>query len=193
MEQLPEDLVVGLRELLVDWNEGDTAALHEIMPLVYDQLRRQAARRLATEPSDISLQATDLVHELYLRLQKRRGKHWTGEAHFLAVCTLTLHYLIVEHMRRRRRHGQKTTITTSFGHEQPAVDIDMLALDTALKKLASQNRQASLVFLLRTYELMTLSQTADALGVSVSTVQRRSTYATMWLTRELTQRSGHGG
>jgi RNA polymerase sigma factor (TIGR02999 family) len=176
-------------ELLVRWRGGDKAALDALMPLVYSELRRIASRYLQAERSDHTLQSTALVNEAYVRLTSQELPQWQNRAHFFAVAAQLMRQILVDHARRHRaskRGGNfyKLTLEDAEEQQQP-VDIDILALDDALKSLAAMDAQQSRVVELKFFGGLSNEDTADVLGVSTSTVKRDWTTARAWLYREL--------
>ncbi len=166
----------------------------ELLPLVYQQLRRLAHRRLSREPRDQILQTTALVHEAYLRLEHTGHIRWENRAHFFAAAATAMRRILVERARRRRqrKHGA--------GHRTVSLDedalvagprgIDMLALDEALKKLASHDARACRVVNLRYFAGLSVEETAGVLEVSPRSVKRAWTYARAWLRDEMTHGTG---
>jgi RNA polymerase sigma factor (TIGR02999 family) len=175
--------------LLKDWRQGDGAALERLVPLVYDELRRVARGQLRREPAGHSLQATALVHEVYLRLVNVDQMSIGGRAHFLAVAARLMRQILVDHARRKRstKRGGDVTIVSieqAAAAAEPAV-VDILALDQALDELASFDaRQRDLVEL-KFFAGLTIDEAATALGVSAATVEREWAIAKAWLRHRL--------
>jgi RNA polymerase sigma factor (TIGR02999 family) len=169
---------------------GDPRAAAELLPLVYDELRRLAAQRLAQEKPGQTLQATALVHEAYLRLVGREpGAPWNGRGHFFAAAAEAMRRILVENARRklRGRHGGGLV-----RHDVDEVDLpipepreDLVALDEALGLLAAEDRQAADLVQLRYFAGLTLPEAAEALGVAPRTADRLWAYARAWLHRRL--------
>jgi RNA polymerase sigma factor (TIGR02999 family) len=163
----------------------------ELLPLVYQELRRLAHHRLAGERRSQLLQTTALVHEAYLRLEHNGHTRWENRGHFFAAAATAMRRILVERARRRRQ------LKRGAGHhpvelEEAAVvagprSIDMLALDEALKKLAGNDAQAAQVVNLRYFAGLSIEETADALDMSPRSVKRAWTYARAWLQVEMTQ------
>jgi RNA polymerase sigma factor (TIGR02999 family) len=171
---------------------GDPSAAEQLMPLVYDELRRLAARRLALEKPGQTLQATALVHEAYARLVGvGRDRRWQGRSHFFGAAAEAMRRILVEQARRKKRlrHGGGLQKHPLEGRE-PAVSspidaIDLLALNEALQRLqAAAPRKAQLVKL-RYFAGFTLPEAAEMLGVSQSTAEADWTYAKAWLKRQM--------
>jgi len=176
-------------ELLVRWRGGDKAALDALMPLVYSELRRIASRYLQAERSDHTLQSTALVNEAYVRLTSQELPQWQNRAHFFAVAAQLMRQILVDHARRHRAskrggHFYKLALEDAEEQQQP-VDVDIIALDDALKSLAAMDSQQSRVVELKFFGGLSNEDTADVLGVSTSTVKRDWTTARAWLYREL--------
>jgi len=186
MEPVAEDVT----QLLIDWREGKKQALAQLVPLVYDELRRLAGRRLSRERSDHTLQATALVHEAYLRLVDKTHPRWQGRVHFFAVAAQQMRRILVDHARSNqaaKRGGGRAKIpiedgTVVLSHERPS---DLLALDDALARLGSADHRKAQVIELRYFGGLTLEETAEALEVSTATVVNDSRFARAWLHREV--------
>jgi RNA polymerase sigma-70 factor (ECF subfamily) len=176
-------------ELLVRWRGGDKAALDSLMPLVYSELRRIANHYLQGERSDHTLQSTALVHEAYVRMTEQALPQWQNRAHFFAVAAQLMRQILVDHARSHRaskRGGNVFKLALEDAEEQPRVlDVDLVALDDALKSLALMDSQQSQVVELKFFGGLSVEDTAEVLGVSASTVKRDWTTARAWLFREL--------
>ncbi len=176
-------------ELLVQWRGGDKAALDALMPLVYRELRRIAQHYLSNERSDHTLQSTALVHEAYVRLTEQDLPRWQNRAHFFAVAAQLMRQILVDYARSYRaskRGGNvcKLALEEAQEHSQP-VDVDIVALDDALKTLAEMDAQQSRVVELKFFGGLSIEDTAAVLGISPSTVKRDWITARAWLFREL--------
>jgi len=176
-------------ELLIRWRDGDKAALDALMPLVYSELRRIANRYLQGERSDHTLQSTALVHEAYVRMTNQQLPQWQNRAHFFAVAAQLMRQILVDHARTHRaskRGGDVYKLALEDAEEQrQPVDVDVVALDDALKTLAAMDSQQSRVVELKFFGGLSNEDTAEVLGVSTSTVKRDWTTARAWLFREL--------
>ena len=159
--------------LLLDWGQGDEAALDQLMPLVYDELRRIAGRHLRSERRGHTLQATALVNEAYLRLFDQKRAQWRNRAQFFAVAARMMRRILVDHARRRSAKRRGPTLVTLGDHELPAPQksADVVALDEALTRLAVFDSRKSRVVELRIFGGMTIEETAEVLGVSCGTVK----------------------
>ena len=183
--------------LLEAWGRGDEAALNELFPLVYGELHHLAGRYMRAQPRGHTLQATALVHEAYLRLVDRRSVRWEGRAHFLAVAARAMRSVLVDHARRRRaakrggaeRGGAEWRLTLGAAGEvagqEGEADVDVLALDAALTRLAALDPRQARVVELRYFGGLSIEEAARALGVSHATVEREWKTARLWLKREL--------
>ena len=172
---------------------GDLQAAADLLPLVYDELRRLAAARIAAETPCPTLQATALVHEAYLRLVGNDGQgsspHWEGRGHFFAAAATAMRRILVERARKRSRakHGggrQRHDLHPDLV-AAPESDEELLALDAALAKLAERDPVKARLVDLRYFAGMTGDQAAQALGISASTADRHWAYARAWLRREV--------
>jgi RNA polymerase sigma factor (TIGR02999 family) len=172
--------------------QGDPHAAGQLLPLVYDELRRLAAQKLAQEKPGQTLEATALVHEAYLRLvDVEQAQHWNSRGHFFAAAAEAMRRILVEQARRkgRRRHGgelQRRRLDENESAVAPPADaLDLLALSEALDRLeAASPRRAQLVKL-RYFAGFSLPEVAAMLGVAQSTAEADWTYAKAWLKREL--------
>jgi RNA polymerase sigma factor (TIGR02999 family) len=183
----------GITELLARARGGQTAAVDELVPLVYGELRRIAGRYMRRERPGQSLQATALVHEAYIRLLKDEDLSFENRAHFLGIAARSMRQILVEHARARdadKRGGERRRITLDeeIAAGEPA-DVDLMALDQALERLAAQNAAHARIVELRFFGGLTNEETAAALGVSPATVKRAWVVARAWLFRELTRQA----
>ena len=177
--------------LLVRWSEGDKAALEELMPLVYNELRRLANYYLQRERKDHTLQSTALVHEAFLRLIDQREVRWQNRAHFFGVASQMIRRILVDHARAHqtaKRGGGAYTLALddALGAEQKR-DLDVVALDDALNSLADLDPQQARIVELRFFTGLTIEETAEAVGVSPATVKRDWNTAKACLFRELSR------
>ena len=181
----------SLTQLLLSWNKGDKTALDEMMPLVYDELRRIARSYLRRERPDHTLQPTALVHEAYLRLVDQHAVDWKNRAQFLGVAAQMMRRILVNHANRRqagKRGG--SALTLSLDHAVNLLverDLSVVALDRALTALAAIDPQQSRIVELRFFGGLTLEEVAEVVGVSLATVKREWSTARLWLRRQLSQ------
>jgi RNA polymerase sigma factor (TIGR02999 family) len=170
--------------------QGDPLAAGQLLPLVYDELRRLAAQRLAQEKPGQTLEATALVHEAYLRLVgQREERHWNGRNHFFAAAAEAMRRILVETARRKQgpKHGgrlHRIDADLNLVATQ-APEGDLLALDEALTKLARESPARAELVKLRFFAGLTVSEAAGVLGISLATAERYWTYARTWLYAEL--------
>jgi RNA polymerase sigma factor (TIGR02999 family) len=169
--------------------QGDPKAADQLLPLVYEELRKLAAVRMAQEAAGHTLQPTALVHEAWLRLAGNQKQEWEGRAHFFAAAAEAMRRILVEKARRKRalRHGgaQQRVDLEGIDLACPPPDDQLLAVDEALDKLASLHpRQAELVKL-RYFMGMTLQEAAEVLGISRDTAKDDSAHARAWLFHEI--------
>jgi len=164
-------------------------ALDKLMPAVYDELRRQAARYLRRERAGHTLQTTALIHEAYVRLVDQRNVEWQNRAHFFGIAAQMMRRILVDHARtkkRAKRGGSDVKISladaTILVKEQ---DLDVVALDEALTRLAEIDEQQSRIVELRFFSGLTVEETAEVMGISPATVKRDWSMAKAWLHREL--------
>ncbi|GJG86941.1 DNA-directed RNA polymerase sigma-70 factor [Gemmatimonadetes bacterium T265] len=181
----------SVNELLAAWRRGDRAALDALMPAVYAELRRQAARALRDQPDGHTLQPTALVHETYVRLADQPGAGGESRAHFFAVAALVMRSVLVDHARARgraKRGGARDRVTLSAagGVATPEAAVDVLDLDEALDRLGVRDPRKARVVELRYFVGLSIEETAAVLGASPATVKREWTAARAWLRRELT-------
>lgn len=175
--------------LLVDWSNGDTRALEELTPLVYAELRRLAARFLRRERSDHTLQSTALVHEAFLRLIDQRSVQWQNRAHFFGVAAQLIRRILVDYARSRQtaKRGSdavKLSLDDALGVAEKR-DLDLVALDDALNRLAELDPQQSRIVELRFFTGLSIEETAEVLGISPATVKREWVTAKALLYRYL--------
>ena len=173
-------------------DRGEPQAAEQLLPLVYDELRRLAARRLAHERPGQTLQATALVHEAYLRLvDTKKVQHWNSRGHFFAAAAEAMRRILVESARRKkqpRRGGEHRRVGLADAHlEVSAPSDDLLALDDALERLEQADPTPAKVVKLRYFAGLTMPQVAEALGIPLRSAERHWTYARTWLYRELSR------
>jgi RNA polymerase sigma factor (TIGR02999 family) len=178
--------------LLAAIDQGDPHAASRLLPLVYDELRRLAAQRLAHEKPGQTLQPTALVHEAYLRLVgDPPGQHWDNCGHFFAAAAEAMRRILIENARRK--HSQKRggdRVRVSLADVEPATpepDLDLLALDEALTRFARTHPTKADLVQLRYFGGLTLAQAAQVLGISPATADRYWAYARAWLHQEITR------
>jgi RNA polymerase sigma factor (TIGR02999 family) len=175
--------------LLVEWSRGDTAALEQLLPLIYAELRRIASRQLRHERAGHTLQPTALVHEVYLRLVDQRQASWQNRAHFFGVAARIMRRILVDHARRHtagKRGGGLRNVSIDEAHEVQAPDgLPIVALDEAVSRLEKLDTDLARIVELRAFGGLTIEEAAHVLDVSPSTAKRSWRTATAWLKREL--------
>jgi RNA polymerase sigma factor (TIGR02999 family) len=180
--------VPDITQILSRLEAGDAHAADQLLPLVYEELRKLAAARLVREAPGQTLSATALVHEAYLRLlgsNGRPGPEWSGRGHFFAAAAEAMRRLLVEQARRKQRlrhgGGRGRVDLDSQALVSPEGDDSLIALDEALDRLAAEDPVVAEVVKLRYFAGLTIDETATALGISARTVNRHWTYARAWL------------
>jgi len=180
-----------ITQLLIAWSDGGREALDQLLPLVYDELRRIAARYLRHEPDGHTLQPTALVHEAYVRLVDQRRVRWRNRAHFYGVAAQMMRRILVDHARTRRAEkrgaGWERVPLVEDATAAASVDVDVLALDEALQRLAAFDAQQERIVELRYFGGLTIDEVAEVIGVSAATVVREWTIAKAWLRTELSE------
>ena len=178
-----------ITELLLDLSRGNKAALDQLTPLVYQELRQLANSYLRRERSDHTLQPTALIHEAYLRLIDQSMPEWQSRAHFFGVAAQLMRQILVDHARghkaaKRGGGGKKVTLDEAviFSEERAA---DLVALDDALNELAKFDERKCRVIELRFFGGLSIEETAQALSISVATVGRELRLAEAWLHRQM--------
>jgi RNA polymerase sigma factor (TIGR02999 family) len=180
----------GVTKLLVDWSNGDQAALDQLMPLVYGELRRLAANYLRRERVGHTLQPTALVNEAYLKLIDQKNAKWQNRSQFFGIAAQLMRRVLVDHARQHqavKRGGadqQRLSVTSAERLvEQPQVDL--LALNEALDELTAMDAQQGRLVELRFFGGLSIEETAEVLGVGHATVERDWKLARAWLRRKL--------
>jgi RNA polymerase sigma-70 factor (ECF subfamily) len=179
----------NLSGLLIEWRQGDRAALGKLAPLVYDELRRIAHRYVQRERNGHTLGTTALVNEAYLRLAGQKKIEWQNRAHFFAVAAQVMRHILIDHARRRHyaKHGgevQRVSLSEAevMSHERAR---ELVVMDEALSELARLDARKSRVVELRYFGGLGLEETAEVLEVSVMTVRRDWRAAKAWLFRRM--------
>jgi RNA polymerase sigma-70 factor (ECF subfamily) len=181
-------------QLLLDWADGDEAALHALTPHIYRELRGMAGAFLRREREDHTLQPTALVHEVYLKLVDVRKAGWKGKAHFYAACAQMMRRILVDAARRRSstKHGGglKRIDLDEIPHPSNHKENRLIALDDALNQLAKTDDRKARIVELRYFGGLTVEETAAVLKVSEETVTRDWRLARGWLVAEVEKQSG---
>jgi RNA polymerase sigma factor (TIGR02999 family) len=186
--------MADVTQILSQIESGDAKAASELLPLVYEELRRLAAARLAEEKPGQTLQATALVHEAYLRLvDVDQARHWNGRAHFFRAAAEGMRRILVDHARRKhslKRGGASKRVELDALEASGVLPIeDILTISDALEKLAGHDPGKAELVKLRYFAGLSIEEAADALGISRATADRHWQYAKTWLYCELTRDS----
>ena len=179
--------------LLRQWSEGDKGVLDRLLPAVYDELHRMAARYLRRERVDHTLQPTALINEAYMRLVDQNSVTWENRAHFFGIAAQVMRRILVDHARRHqadKRGGSAIKVPIDEAPELAARqrqedELDLVALDTALTRLASLDPEQSKLVELRYFAGLTIEETAKVMSISPATAKRKWTIARAWLRREI--------
>ncbi len=181
-----------ITEMLRAWSDGEREALESLLPLVYEELHRQAHRYLRREQRNNSLQTTVLINEAYLKLIEQKNVRFESRTHFFAIAANLMREILVDHARakhRLKRGGVKSDLPLEEALlvATDEKDIDLIALDEALTRLGEMDPQQARIVELKFFAALTLQETADVLGISTATVKRDWTVAKVWLHHELTR------
>jgi RNA polymerase sigma factor (TIGR02999 family) len=181
-------------QILSAIEQGDPSAASDLLPLVYEELRRLASSRMRQEKSGQTLQPTALVHEAFMRLVGGdAGRQWDGRSHFFAAAAEAMRRILIENARRKGRVKRGGELNRCDLHDDDAVVVDsdnadeLLCLDEALNKLAVEDPQLAKLVELRYFTGLTIEETARVLGVSPRTTKRNWAYARAWLQREMSE------
>jgi RNA polymerase sigma factor (TIGR02999 family) len=179
----------SVSSLLARWNAGDDKALHAVLPMVYDELRRLAHHYMRQERPGHTLQSTALVHEAYLRLAKQAAAPFKDRSHFVAICAQLMRQILVEYARARgaakRDGGYKLTLDDMVPFKTRS--LDLVTLDDALTELAKLDPQQSRIVELRFFGGLSIEETSKVLGLSPATVKRHWSSARVWLHHEISR------
>jgi RNA polymerase sigma-70 factor (ECF subfamily) len=187
MTALPNEVT----QLLIDWSNGDQAALDELIPLVHAELRRLARHYMAQENSAHTLQTSALINEAYIRLIDQQHMPWQNRAHFFGVAAQVMRHILIDHARKHcyaKRGGGARKVPLEEAmivNDQRAEEL--VALDDALKDLAALDPRKSRIIELRFFGGLSIEETAEALQISPITVTREWRSAKAWLRREMNQ------
>jgi RNA polymerase sigma factor (TIGR02999 family) len=181
--------VSDVTRILEAAQQGDPTAADQLLPLVYEELRRLAAHKMANEAAGQTLQPTALVHEAWLRLVGNQNQKWEGRAHFFGAAAEAMRRILIERVRRKRavRHGgdQQRVDLQEVELAAPGDDDQLLAVNEALDKLAAEHKEEAELVKLRYFVGMTNEEAAEVLGISVRTAKYYWTHARAWLYREI--------
>lgn len=188
-DKVSTDSSQPVSELLVRWKRGDQEALKALLPLVYDELRRLAHHHLQAERLNHTLQSTALVHEAYLRLVDQEPLRLDNRAHFFAVASHLMRQVLVDYARKHlatKRGANSLTLTLDEAIALPRKrDLNLMALDDALNRLAAMDARQSRIVEMRFFAGLSIDETSEVLKVSPATVKRDWTVARAWLYREM--------
>lgn len=186
---MDESAQLQITQMLLDWSDGDQAALERVTPLVYGELHRLAHHYMNRERAGHTLQTSALVNEAYLRLVDQRNVKWNNRAHFFAIAAQMMRRILVDYARSQRyaKRGAgavRVSLTQAeLVSNEPTAEVT--ALDEALTKLESIDPQQARVVELRFFGGLTIKETAEAMGISVDLVKREWSTARAWLYREM--------
>ena len=181
-----------ITQLLKEWSKGNQAVLDDLMPLVYDELRRQASRYLRNERQGHTLQTTALIHEAYLKLIGINQIEWQNRAHFFAIASTAMRRILVDYARERKREkrggiAENLPLTEALQISSNEKSVDLIALDEALNRLAKLDERQARVVELRYFSGLSNDETAEVLGVSNATVRNDWNLAKAWLKLQIAQ------
>jgi RNA polymerase sigma-70 factor (ECF subfamily) len=184
-----------ITRLLADWSNGDRQALEKLTPLVYDELRRLAGRYLRQERAGHTLQSTALVHEAYMKLVGQNNVRWQNRAHFFGIAAQMIRRILVDYARAKHAEKRGSGAAQLSLDEAIALpggkDLDLVALDDALKGLSKIDERQSRLVELRFFTGLTIEETAEVMQMSVATAKRDWVSAKAWLSREIRRQSAH--
>lgn len=186
---MPSSSSTQINKLLDDWGRGDQDARDALIPLIYNELRRIARRQLGHERPNHTLQSAALVNETYLRMVGQGAPQWQNRAHFFAVAAQMMRHILVDHARKRlaakRGAGAPRLLLDPEAALQEKPEVDLVALDGALNKLADLDSQQSRLIELRFFGGLSIEETAAVMGISPRSVNRAWVAARAWLWLEL--------
>jgi RNA polymerase sigma factor (TIGR02999 family) len=180
-------------QLLAKWSGGDQAALDELLPLVYGELRRLASAYLRRERSNHTLQSTALVHEAFMRLVNQQDVQWKNRAHFFAIAAQMIRRILVDyarsqHAEKRGSGAVKLALDEAMAVPQASgTDVDLLGLNDALNRLAELDERQGRIVELRFFAGLSIEETAEVMNLSPASIKREWQTARAWLFREMTR------
>jgi RNA polymerase sigma factor (TIGR02999 family) len=177
--------------LLIDWGKGDEYALEQLMPLVYDELRRMARNYMRRQPSGHTFQTTDLIHEAYLKIAGGEQRNWQSRSHFFGVAAKAMRHILVDYARAKhnqKRGGwqERVTLAENMRATNESSE-DIVALDEALNRLSVLDDRKVRVVEMKFFAGLNIAEIAEVLKVSPETIKRDWSFAQTWLLRELKQ------
>src|SRR6266481_7655116 len=189
------DSSTRINKLLADWGQGNEEAREALIPVVYNELRRQARRYLRGERIDHTLESAALVNEAYLRLVRQEAPQWQNRAHFFGVAAQLMRHILVDHARSRLAAKRGAGVPRLALDPQIALpqrrEVNLVALDDALTRLETLDPQQSRLIELRFFGGLSIEETAVVLGISPASVKREWATARAWLQREMKQKAVH--
>ncbi len=181
----------NVTQLLLKWSQGDDSARDQLMPLVYNELRKLASAYLRRDRRDQTLQPTALVNDAYIRLVAQKNVSWESRAQFFGLASTLMRNVLVDHERRNdavKRGGQSCHVSLDNAEDiSNRPDLNLLIVDTALTELATAYPEHARVVEMRFFGGLSIKETAEVLGLSHATVERHWTFAKAWLRRKLSQ------
>lgn len=186
---MPSNEVSQITRILQDWNNGDEHAKEQLLPFVYDELKRQARILMSSERSNHTLQPTALVHEAFLKLGRQTGMEWKNRSHFFGIASRLMRQILIDHARLHAT-AKRGNRPIHFSLDDVSIPVferadSLLALDDALERLEKLDEQQAKVVEMRFFGGMTNGEIAESLGISERTVVRDWQSARLWLYREL--------
>ena len=185
------DSKTGVTELLIDWGQGNRAAMDALVPLVYDELHRIAANRLRHERAEHTLQPTALVHEAYMRLVEQNRTNWKNRAQFFGIAAEMMRRILINHALAKKadkRGGGALQVSLSAAEAAAQQNnFDVLVLDEALKKLLTFDERKSRIIELKFFGGLSIEEIGEVMELSHATIEREWTTARAWLYREINQ------
>jgi RNA polymerase sigma factor (TIGR02999 family) len=183
----------AITKLLRAWSDGERDGADTLVPLVYEELKRQARRYLRRERAGHTLQTTALVNEAYLKLIDQRNVKWQNRAHFFGIAAQMMRRILVDHARDRHRQkrggaAENLPLDEAFAIAADGRDLDLLALDEALNRLAELDDMQARIVELRYFSGLSIAETAEVVGLSGTTVKQNWNMAKAWLHHELTRK-----
>jgi RNA polymerase sigma factor (TIGR02999 family) len=178
--------------LLKAWSGGTTEALNELLPVVYDELRKRAHNHLRRERKGHTLQTTGLIHEAFIKLVEQKTVEWQNRSHFFAISSNLMRQILVDYARSRGRvkrggDAENLPLEEALLISAEERNVDLLALDDALNRLAEIDEQQARIVELRYFSGLSIAEVAETLGISIATVNRDWKMAKAWLNYELTK------
>lgn len=186
---MPDNRSHQITALLLDWSNGDEIAFEQLMPLVYDELRRMAQRYMRRQPSGHTFQTTELIHEAYLKLARQEKQNWQNRSHFFGVAARAMRHILVDYARSKRREkrgglAERITLNenlmTSVNRSE-----EIVALDSALNQLLELDQRKAQIVEMKFFAGLKTDEIAEVLKISPETVKRDWRFARTWLLREL--------